>query len=254
MKQCPTCNRSYPDDSLIYCLDDGSALSTQDEPQGTQRLPSPRVTSPSPTEVFSPPQPFPQPQQQRQENGRWPVYILIALLCVVIGGAILALLSLGYKKYLDSSASSASQTSTDSNQRNASGSNGNKQDKTSNATTSNINGNDKGSSSSDNKSPSWQLVGSWRANVTEQGGKYELTVTFNSDGTYKFVSKDAQKRRFTENGTWQYTDGILHQIFANGASGKGSIKWIDSNTFELTIIDNGVPAYSGVKRRWHRIK
>lgn len=252
MKQCPTCHRTYSDDSLTYCLDDGSVLFTQDEPQGTQRLPSPRVTSQSPTEVLSSHQPLSQPP--RQANGRWPIYILVALLCIVIGGALLALLSLGYKQYLDSSASSASQTSTDLNQRDASGSNGNKQDKNSNTTTSNVKGNDQDSSSSDNKSPSWRLVGAWRSNVTEQGGKYELTVTFNSDGTYKFVSKNAQRRAFTEKGTWQYTDGILHQTFPNGASGKGSVEWINNDTFELTILDNGVPDYSGVKRRWRRIK
>lgn len=247
MKQCPTCNRTYPDDSLTYCLDDGSVLLTQVEPQPTQRLPLPRVTSPSPTEVFPSNQPL--TQSLRQEGGRWPIYILIALLFVVIGGAVIALLSFGYKNFVDSPASSASHTSTNTNQRDSSRSNEN-----SNASTSNINGNDKGGSSADNKSPSWQLVGSWRANVTEQGGKYELTVTFNSDGTYKFVSKDAQKRRFNESGTWQYTDGILYQVFANGASGKGSIEWIDNNTFELTIIDNGVPAYNGIKRRYRRIK
>ena len=224
MKQCPTCNRTYSDDSLTYCLDDGSVLLIQDEPQGTQRLPSPRVTSQTPTEVFPALQPLSQ-QQPRQESGRWPIYILIALLLVVIGGAILALLSYG-----------------------------NKQDKTSNTTTSNINSNDKGSVTSDNKSPSWQLVGVWRANVTEQGDKYEITVTFNSDGTYKHVAKDARGRTAIGNGTWQYSDGILYQIFSNGASGKGPVRWIDNNTFELTIIDNGVPAYSGIKRRFRRIK
>jgi hypothetical protein len=248
MKQCPACARTYPDDSLTYCLDDGSVLFTPNDPQATQRLPLPRVTSQSSTEVF------PSTQPVRQESNRWPIYILVALLCVAIGGAILALLSFGYKKFLDTSASSTAQTSSDLNQRNASGSNGNKQDKNGNTTASNINGDDKGSSSADNKSPSWQLVGAWRANVTEQGGKYELTVTFNPDGTYKFVSKDAQRNSATDNGTWQYSDGILHQTFSNGASGKGSVQWVDNNTFELTIIDNGVPVYSGIKRRYRRIK
>lgn len=252
MKQCPTCNRTYPDDSLTYCLDDGSVLFTPTDPQATQRLPLPRVTSQSPTEVFPSNQTRPQPL--RQDRNRWPIYILIALLFVAISGVILTLLSFGYKKFLDSSASSTAQTSSNPNQRNASGGNGNKQDKTSNTTTSNINSSDKDGSSSDNKSPSWQLVGAWRANVNEQGDKYELTVTFNSDGTYKFVSKDTRGRKSTDDGTWQYSDGILHQTFSNGASGKGSIEWIDNNTFELTIIDNGVPVYSGIKRRYRRIK
>src|SRR4029450_5088859 len=36
MKRCPECRRDYYDDSLLYCLDDGSALlegpATMDEP------------------------------------------------------------------------------------------------------------------------------------------------------------------------------------------------------------------------------
>jgi hypothetical protein len=37
MKRCPECRRDYYDDSLLYCLDDGSALlegpATADEPE-----------------------------------------------------------------------------------------------------------------------------------------------------------------------------------------------------------------------------
>ena len=35
MKRCPSCNRSYPDDSLNYCLDDGSILSSAPDPEAT---------------------------------------------------------------------------------------------------------------------------------------------------------------------------------------------------------------------------
>jgi tetratricopeptide (TPR) repeat protein len=39
MKHCPTCKRTYADDSLRFCLEDGSILSASGDPQATQRLP-----------------------------------------------------------------------------------------------------------------------------------------------------------------------------------------------------------------------
>jgi hypothetical protein len=40
MKRCPTCNRIYTDDTLIYCLTDGSSLSAPSAPVGTEHLPA----------------------------------------------------------------------------------------------------------------------------------------------------------------------------------------------------------------------
>ena len=81
----------------------------------------------------------------------------------------------------------------------------------------------------------------------------EITVTFLSDGNTRYLFKDARGRTATDTGTWQYSDGILFERFSNGASGRGSIRWIDDDTVELTIIDNGVPAYAGVKRIYRRV-
>src|SRR2546421_9207479 len=51
MKRCPKCNREYKDDTLRFCLEDGTPLSstTREEP-ATELLP--RVT---PTQKSSPP-------------------------------------------------------------------------------------------------------------------------------------------------------------------------------------------------------
>ena len=35
MKACPTCNRTYEDDTLAFCLDDGARLSPANDPQAT---------------------------------------------------------------------------------------------------------------------------------------------------------------------------------------------------------------------------
>ena len=60
MKRCPTCNRTYTDSSLNYCLEDGTPLTTGAEPvdpNATIRYPSARDTEPPPTEIYRPQQP-----------------------------------------------------------------------------------------------------------------------------------------------------------------------------------------------------
>ena len=47
MKSCPTCNRTYSDDSFTFCLSDGALLSAPYDPQATLILPS-RHTDPPP--------------------------------------------------------------------------------------------------------------------------------------------------------------------------------------------------------------
>jgi hypothetical protein len=58
MKRCPTCNRTYADLSLNFCLDDGTPLTTDAAPpdlNATLRYPSPRdTTEPPPTEIYRP--------------------------------------------------------------------------------------------------------------------------------------------------------------------------------------------------------
>jgi serine/threonine-protein kinase len=98
------------------------------------------------------------------------------------------------------------------------------------------------------------LVGSWRTNVIENGQATEITVTFLSEGDTRYRFKDAKGRTANDTGTWQYSDGILFERFSTGASGRGSIRWIDDDTVELTIIDNGVPAYAGLKRIYRRVR
>ena len=52
MKRCPTCNRTYPDDTMAFCLEDGAVLSASFEPGDTTRIPPTRQTNPPPTEVL----------------------------------------------------------------------------------------------------------------------------------------------------------------------------------------------------------
>ena len=54
MKTCPTCNRSYEDDSFAFCLDDGARLSAAYDPRSTLLGPAPRDTDPPKTAILPP--------------------------------------------------------------------------------------------------------------------------------------------------------------------------------------------------------
>ena len=76
MKRCPTCNRTYTDLSLNFCLEDGTPLTSDIpgvDPNATLRYPPARDTAePPPTEIYRPatapppPRPAPPPPQQQQ--------------------------------------------------------------------------------------------------------------------------------------------------------------------------------------------
>lgn len=56
MKSCPTCNRTYGDDTLAFCLDDGARLSAPYDPRSTLKRPAARDTDPPRTEILPPEQ------------------------------------------------------------------------------------------------------------------------------------------------------------------------------------------------------
>jgi hypothetical protein len=116
MKRCPSCNRSYTDASLNFCLEDGTPL-VNDPPTGdpnTRPYPSTRDTSePPPTEIYRPdppvmsatpvPTPQPPPQQQwtpmpaaqpKKSNAVWWVLGGVAALGVIGIGLIVMIVAL----------------------------------------------------------------------------------------------------------------------------------------------------------------
>lgn len=83
MKRCPTCQRTYADDSLTFCLDDGTPLAASDQfdpgatlidPGATLVMPDSRATSPArpPAETYRPQQPQ-QPQTSPPPYNMQPV-------------------------------------------------------------------------------------------------------------------------------------------------------------------------------------
>ena len=65
MKRCPTCNRTYNDLSLNFCLEDGTPLAAVGpDPNATIRYPGARDTAePPPTEIYHPTAPPVSPRQ-----------------------------------------------------------------------------------------------------------------------------------------------------------------------------------------------
>ena len=59
MKTCPTCSRKYEDETMQFCLDDGSRLVSGEDPQATWHLPQPPIVearrNPVPPTAPSPP-------------------------------------------------------------------------------------------------------------------------------------------------------------------------------------------------------
>jgi cytoskeletal protein RodZ len=83
MKRCPQCRRRYSDDSLNFCLDDGSTLLAQPDSEPT--LISPTLAAP-PARITA------SPSQSSTSSHRWVLLLVIVLLAVMLGGGAVALL------------------------------------------------------------------------------------------------------------------------------------------------------------------
>jgi hypothetical protein len=86
MKQCPTCNRTYPDDSLRFCLEDGSPLSLTNDPDATLVMSQSGTQTRQPAAVAAS-----APPPAARSNQKF-LYLAIALGAVLLGGGAVALL------------------------------------------------------------------------------------------------------------------------------------------------------------------
>lgn len=103
MKVCPTCNRSYSDDTISFCLEDGTVLSAASNAQPTQPYPPSRHTEPPATQIMppSPPSaatilaPPPTVRGDKQSypvqpvRNRWPLIAGAVILAVFVGLVII---------------------------------------------------------------------------------------------------------------------------------------------------------------------
>ena len=114
MKRCPTCNRTYTDPALNFCLEDGTPLvNAAPDPNATLRYPDPRDTEPPKTEIYHPPAPVsgprppapqpPPPQQwsptpapppRKKSRAVWWILGGVAALVVIGAGLVVMLIAL----------------------------------------------------------------------------------------------------------------------------------------------------------------
>ena len=108
MKRCPQCNRTYTDDALSFCLDDGSPLVSESappsfDPGATIQYPQSRETAPQPTIAYGPgqtpppsstPPPAwsPMPPMVPQKRSVWPWILGIGAVLVFMGIGVVILI------------------------------------------------------------------------------------------------------------------------------------------------------------------
>jgi hypothetical protein len=111
MKRCPQCNRTYTDDALSFCLDDGSPLvstaaPSSFDPSATVQYPQSRETTPQPTIAYpsqqpampppqapaAPPAWSPMPPVQPQKRSVWPWLLGIGAVLVFMGIGVVILI------------------------------------------------------------------------------------------------------------------------------------------------------------------
>lgn len=97
-----------------------------------------------------------------------------------------------------------------------------------------------------------RLVGTWRASIFEYGIKTEILWTIQPNGISYFSFQYPNGNILTKTTTWDYSGNIITQVSTDGEIAKGSIEFINSNYFVLTILTNSDPGSAGFKRHYYR--
>jgi hypothetical protein len=220
MKRCPSCNRSYTDTSLNFCLEDGTPLVTDPpsvDPNATMRYPSPRETGePPPTEIYrpdtavAPPPPIspPPPQQQwtpspgaaprKKSNAIWWILGGLAAISIIGIGLVVMIIAL------------ASMSTNNTNNSNLSNRNENRNANVvanANATPANTNSNSLPASFTDDFSEQhWGTGDSRFGRIWYQDGEYHMT---SKEKTY-IVMYAPSDQYSTENATVKITARVVN--------------------------------------------
>jgi hypothetical protein len=93
MKQCARCYRQYTDETIAFCLDDGTPLTPSSDQAATLIMPQARATEQIPPVVSPPASPIPSAQPQIIKQGVSPyfAYALVGLIAMLIAGGAVVL-------------------------------------------------------------------------------------------------------------------------------------------------------------------
>jgi hypothetical protein len=188
MKRCPQCNRTYADDALSFCLDDGSPLlsagTPMSDPGATVQFPQPRDTSPQATIAFNPGQPAqppppspppiwnPMPPQTPQKRSVLPWVLGI--------GAVLVFMGIGVVILIFAVAKIANDNNNNGNSNNSNKVANKNTNKNANADETNTNANTRSNLTTftdDFSSKSWGTGESQYGNIWYQDEEYHMHAT-----------------------------------------------------------------------------
>jgi hypothetical protein len=193
MKRCPTCNRTYADLSLNYCLDDGTPLASETAPptdlNATIRYPPARDTAePPPTEIYRPeaplvtprpavsPPPPPPPQWSPTPPGGAPPKKSNAIWWILGGVAALAVIGVGLVVMIIALASLGSSTNSNVSIANTREANRNANvNANTNVANSNANANLPSSLTDDFSHQKWGTGNSQFGRIWYAGGEYHMS-------------------------------------------------------------------------------
>src|SRR5262245_10145345 len=216
MKRCPQCNRTYTDDALSFCLDDGSPListaaPSSFDPGATVQYPSSRDTSPQPTIAYPgqvptpqppphisqpppppPPQWSPMPPAARQKRSVWPWLLGIGAVLVFMGIGVVILI------FAIASVTNSNNNNNNSNSNRVANRNNNSSN---NSNSSNENSNTRSSLTNfadDFSTQSWGTGPSQFGNIFYQDEEYHMKAT---KGGYIVMYAPDKKEYYDENAT-----------------------------------------------------
>jgi len=96
--------------------------------------------------------------------------------------------------------------------------------------------------------PSELLVGTWRFRGVELGRPMDILWHLHPDGTETYIVNGVPQGA----GTWQYRGAHLYERYPDGRQGAGAIQILDRDRLVVTIVENGFPAQTGLRRLYSR--
>lgn len=256
MKRCPQCNRTYTDDALSFCLDDGSPLVSASapssyDPSATIQYPQSRDTSPQPTIAFGPGQPppsstpppqwSPMPPVGPQKRSVWPWILGI--------GAVLAFMGIGVVILI---VVLASMGGNNNNNANANNSNNNNSRWSNRNSTTNLNANTRATLSSytdDFSTDAWGAATSQFGRTWYDDDEYHM---HGNKGGYILMYAPDRKDYYDENATVRVTarsvDGeppnAGYGLLVHGAKENGQFR-----DYGFLIYNGDEPKYAIVQHK-----
>lgn len=274
MKRCPTCNRTYTDDALSFCLDDGTVLTSvaappsNFDPNATLAYPAARDTSGAPTQVFPSnptpqqvtptPQPAPswgplphaQPVVKKSNPLPWILGIVGVLLVLGIGAVVML-----------SIAGGSNSNNANANNNNRAANNSNNSNRTANAAIPNANNaNATNSNNSNSSSTGNALVDDfseekWATGERAFGSFYdddEYHMRYTVAGNYVVIYGPEEDGYYTQDATVKVTARSVDGKSPDNGYGlvvHGELKDGKLEDYAFLIVNETVGGYSVVQHQ-----